>query len=73
MNPLPYRTGNGMVRDCRARIAQDDGNRPAEAGCQERSEKLRFIAYLAESNNERRDNECFQWWHHEPRGNESMT
>ena len=59
MHPLPYCTGNGVVRDRRAKNAQDDGNRPPEAGCQQQSEQLRFVAYLTDSNDERRDNECF--------------
>jgi hypothetical protein len=56
MNPLPYCAGNGVVRDCRAENAQDDGNWPPKAGCQQQSEQLRFVAYLTNRNDERRDN-----------------
>lgn len=34
-----------------------DGNWP-EAGCEQRDERLRSVAYLPDSNDQHRDNEC---------------
>jgi hypothetical protein len=49
MNPLPDYASNGVIRDRRAKNAEDDGNGPPDAGRKQQGEQLRLVACFTDS------------------------